>query len=49
MICGKDIEPSAGDLCLVREGDNVIIAPYKKKDECVAVIIEVVRVVKKLN
>jgi transcriptional regulator with XRE-family HTH domain len=49
MICGKDMAPSLGDLCLVKEGENVVIAPYKKKDDCVAVIIQVVRVVKKLN
>jgi transcriptional regulator with XRE-family HTH domain len=49
MICGKDMPPSPGDLCLINEGENVIIAPYKKKDDCVAVIIQVVRVVKQLN
>ena len=49
MICGKDMTPLVGDLCLMKDGDNVVIAPYKKKDECVAVIIQVVRVVKKLN
>jgi transcriptional regulator with XRE-family HTH domain len=49
MICGKDMIPSTGDLCLVKEGDNVVIAPYKKKDDCVAVIIQVVRVVKQMN
>jgi transcriptional regulator with XRE-family HTH domain len=49
MICGKDMEPAPGDLCLVKDGENVIIAPYKKKDDCVAVIIQVVRVVKHLN
>jgi transcriptional regulator with XRE-family HTH domain len=49
MICGKDMAPETGDLCLVKEGENVVIAPFKKKDDCVAVIIQVVRVVKKLN
>ena len=41
--------PSPGDLCLMRNGDNVVIAPFKEKDECIAVIIQVVRVVKQLN
>ena len=40
---------TTGDLCLMMEGENMIIAPYKKKDDCVAVIIQVVRVVKKLS
>lgn len=49
LICGKDMPPSPGDLCLMRNGDNVVIAPFKEKDECIAVIIQVVRVVKQLN
>jgi transcriptional regulator with XRE-family HTH domain len=49
MICGKDMDPAAGDLCLMMEGDNMVIAPYKKKEDCVAVIIQVVRVVKQMN
>lgn len=49
LICGKDIPPVPGDLCLMREGENTVIAPYRKKDECMAVIIQVVRVVKKFN
>ena len=49
MICGKDMPPAPGDLCLMMAGENMVIAPYRKKDECVAVIIQVVRVVKQLN
>jgi len=48
MICGKDIPPSPGDLCLIMNGDQVTIAPYKKKDDVYAVIVQVVRMVKKL-
>lgn len=49
IICGKDMPPSVGDLCLLMDGDQVVIAPYKKKEDCFAVIVQVVRVVKKLN
>ncbi|MBN1376444.1 MAG: helix-turn-helix domain-containing protein [Dehalococcoidia bacterium] len=49
IICGKDVPPNPGDLCLMKEGENMVIAPYKKKDGCYAVIVQVVRVVKKLN
>lgn len=49
IICGKDVPPSPGDLCLRMEGDQMVIAPYKKKDDCFAVIIQVVRIVKQLN
>jgi len=49
IICGKDVPPSPGDLCIRMEGEKMVIAPYKKKDDCFAVIIQVVRIVKKLN
>jgi len=39
LICGKDMPPSPGDLCLMRNGDNVVIAPFKEKGEYIAVII----------
>lgn len=48
LICGKDLTPSLGDLCLIMEDNKVVIAPYKKKDNCYAVIIQVIRVVKDL-
>jgi len=49
LILGKDVPASPGDLCLKVEGDQMTIAPYKKKDDYFAVIIQVIRVVKKLN
>ncbi len=49
IICAKDMPPSAGDLCLRMEGDQMTISPYKKKDDYYAVIIQVIRVVKQLN
>jgi transcriptional regulator with XRE-family HTH domain len=49
LICGKDVPPSPGDLCLRVEGDKMVVAPYKKKDDFYAVIIQVIRVVKQLN
>jgi transcriptional regulator with XRE-family HTH domain len=49
IICGKDMIPSLGDLCLKMDGDQMVIYPYKKKEECFAVIIQVVRVVKQMN
>jgi transcriptional regulator with XRE-family HTH domain len=49
IICGKDVPPDAGDLCLRMDGDQMVIAPYKKKDDFYGVIIQVVRVVKQLN
>lgn len=49
IICCKEMDPSPGDLCLIKDGDMITVAPYKKKDECVAVILQVIRVVKKLN
>jgi transcriptional regulator with XRE-family HTH domain len=49
IICGKDVPASPGDLCLRMEGEEMVVAPYKKKDDYFAVIIQVVRVVKKLN
>jgi len=49
IICGKDMEPASGDLCLKMEGDRMVIAPYKKKEDIFALIVQVVRVVKKLN
>jgi hypothetical protein len=49
IICGKDVPPSPGDLCLKMEGEQMVIAPYHKKDSCYAVIIQVVRVIKQLN
>ena len=49
IICGKDMEPAPGDLCLKMEGDRMVIAPYKKKEDIFALIVQVVRVVKKLN
>lgn len=49
IICGKEMPPSPGDLCLKMEGEQMVIAPYKKKDDCFAVIIQVVRVIKQLN
>ncbi|MCX5996568.1 MAG: helix-turn-helix transcriptional regulator [Chloroflexi bacterium] len=49
IICGKDMQPSPGDLCLKMEGEQMIIAPYNKKEDVFALIIQVVRVVKHLN
>lgn len=49
LICGKDVPPCPGDLCLTMEDEQMVIAPYKKKDDCYAVIIQVVRVIKQLN
>ncbi|MFA5399151.1 MAG: helix-turn-helix domain-containing protein [Dehalococcoidia bacterium] len=49
IICGKDMEPAPGDLCLKMEGGRMTIAPYKKKEDIFALIVQVVRVVKKLN
>ena len=49
IICGKDMQPSPGDLCLKMEGEQMIIAPYNKKEDIFALIIQVVRVVKHLN
>jgi len=49
IICGKDMEPAPGDLCLAMEGDRMTITPYKKKDNIFALIVQVVRVVKKLH
>ena len=49
IICGKDMEPAPGDLCLKMEGDRMVITPYKKKEDIYALIVQVVRVVKKLN
>ena len=49
IICGKDMEPAPGDLCLKMEGDRMVISPYKKKEDIYALIVQVVRVVKKLN
>jgi|GEM_PF-459934 len=56
IICGKDMEPALGDLCLKMEGDRMIIAPYKmiiapykRKEDIFALIVQVVRVVKQLN
>jgi transcriptional regulator with XRE-family HTH domain len=49
IICGKDMEPEPGDLCLRMEGEKMVISPYKKKEDIFALIVQVVRVVKKLN
>lgn len=49
IICGKDMDPEPGDLCLRMEGDKMVISPYKKKEDIFALIVQVVRVVKKLN
>jgi transcriptional regulator with XRE-family HTH domain len=49
IICGKDMEPDPGDLCLRMEGDKMVISPYRKKEDIFALIVQVVRVVKKLN
>ena len=49
IICGKDMEPALGDLCLKMEGDRMVIAPYKRKEEIFALIVQVVRVVKQMN
>ena len=49
IICGKDMPPALGDLCLKVEGDQMVIAPYRKKEDVFALIIQVVRVVKQLN
>jgi transcriptional regulator with XRE-family HTH domain len=49
IICGKDMQPELGDLCLKLEGDNMVIAPYKKKEDVFALVIQVIRVVKQLN
>jgi transcriptional regulator with XRE-family HTH domain len=49
LICGKEMQASPGDLCIRQDGEQVTIAPYKKKDDYFAVVIQVVRVVKQLN
>ena len=49
IICGKDMPPALGDLCLKVEGDQMVIAPYRKKEDVFALIIQVVRVVKQMN
>jgi len=49
IICGKDMPPALGDLCLKMEGDQMVIAPYRKKEDVFALIIQVLRVVKQLN
>ena len=49
IICGKDMEPALGDLCLKMEGDRMVTAPYKRKEEIFALIVQVVRVVKQMN
>ena len=49
IICGKDMQPSPGDLCLKMEGEQMIIGPYNKREDIFALIIQVVRVVKHLN
>ena len=49
IICGKDMEPALGDLCLKMEGDRMVIAPYKRKEEIFALIVQVIRVVKQMN
>ena len=49
IICGKDMPPALGDLCLKMEGGQMVIAPYRKKEDVFALIIQVVRVVKQLN
>ena len=49
IICGKDMEPALGDLCLKMEGDRMIIAPYKRKEDIFALIVQVIRVVKQMN
>jgi len=49
IICGKDMPPALGDLCLKVEGDQMVIAPYRKNEDVFALIIQVVRVVKQLN
>ena len=36
IICGKDMQPSPGDLCLKMEGEQMIIAPYNKKEDIFA-------------
>jgi hypothetical protein len=41
--------PALGDLCLKMEGEQMVIAPYRKKEDVFALIIQVVRVVKQLN
>ena len=49
IICGKDMPPALGDLCLKVEGGQMVIAPYRKKEDVFALIIQVVRVVKYMN
>ena len=49
LICGKEMQASSGDLCIRQDGDQVTIAPYKKKDDYIAIVIQVIRVVKQLN
>ena len=48
IICGKDLPPSPGDLCLIMDGDQIAIGQYRKKEKTFAVILQVVRMVKKL-
>lgn len=48
VICGKDFPPSPGDLCIILNDDQISIGPYNKKEKIFAVILQVVRVVKKL-
>jgi hypothetical protein len=49
VICGKDMQPALGDLCLKVEGDQMVVAPYRKNEDVFALIIQVVRVVKHFN
>jgi len=49
VICGKDMPPALGDLCLKVEGDKMVITPYRKNEDVFALIIQVVRVVKQFN
>ena len=49
IICAKEMLASPGDLCIRMKGDQMMIAPYKKNEEYLAVIIQVIKVVKQLN
>ena len=49
VICGKDMQPALGDLCLKMQGDQMVIAPYRKNEDAFALIVQVVRVVKHMN
>ena len=49
IICAKDMPASEGDLCIRMKGEQMVIGPYRKNEDCFAVVIQVIKVVKQLN